>query len=423
VKRSCLVLLLLGALAPRPALGFVLVEDELSEKSVELGLMLRGFSFALTGPVMRPPYNPVSDADPSGVGLTDLRMFFNYGTPRLRLVLHNQLTMQVQSDPHSGIALGRGHEPRRWLPLQADLATQGGFALRENLDWAFVELTLGPLTLTAGRQPITFGRGKLWKPLDLISTFSLTEVDTEYKPGTDALRLDWTLRPRTNLTLVAAGGRFDDDLLRGSSFALRAKQGLSRAEVGLLAGLVRRDVVLGADAVIDAGRFDLYTELALHILTDDSLTPGEPNTAGTVLRALVGATFKPTTRLTLSPELYFNGFGSWRPREYVRVALSDRVAMGEMYNLGRVYLGGIVQWEAHPLLNLTGGVIANPVDPSGLLSLGLNYSLANNMALVAGGYIPVGRLPDLRTVGPVPEPRSEFGLYPYFLYLELKVAM
>jgi len=97
--------------------------------------------------------------------------------------------------------------------------------------------------------------------------------------------------------------------------------------------------------------------------------------------------------------------------------------MGEMYNLGRVYLGGIVQWEAHPLLNLTGGVIANPVDPSGLLSLGLNYSLANNMALVAGGYIPVGRLPDLRTVGPVPEPRSEFGLYPYFLYLELKVAM
>jgi len=304
------VLLLLGALAPRPALGFVLVEDELSEKSVELGLMLRGFSFALTGPVMRPPYNPVSDADPSGVGLTDLRMFFNYGTPRLRLVLHNQLTMQVQSDPHSGIALGRGHEPRRWLPLQADLATQGGFALRENLDWAFVELTLGPLTLTAGRQPITFGRGKLWKPLDLISTFSLTEVDTEYKPGTDALRLDWTLRPRTNLTLVAAGGRFDDDLLRGSSFALRAKQGLSRAEVGLLAGLVRRDVVLGADAVIDAGRFDLYTELALHILTDDSLTPGEPNTAGTVLRALVGATFKPTTRLTLSPELYFNGFGS-----------------------------------------------------------------------------------------------------------------
>lgn len=408
----------------RPLQAFVLSEDELEDRSTELGLMLRSFSFVLAGPVLRPPYNPLGDADPNGLGLFDLRATFSHKSPWLKLVLHNQLTARVSSHASVGVlALGRGQEPRRWLPLEADLAgPDGGFGLRESVDWAFAELTLGPLTLAAGRQPITFGRGKLWKPMDLISTFSLTEVDTEYKPGVDALRLDWTVQPQTNLILVAAAGRFNDDLLTGSTLALRAKQGLPRGEVGFLGGFVRRDVVLGADAVVDAGKFDLYTELVLHVLTDDSLSPRQPDTARTVLRALLGATFKPTSKLTLSPELYFNGFGDWQADDYLRVALSDRMAMGEMYNMGRAYLGGLALWEAHPLLNLSAGLIFNPVDPSGLLSMGLNYSLAANIVLVAGGYIPAGRLPDLRA--PVlPEPRSEFGLYPYFVYVELKAAM
>jgi len=403
--------------------AFVLSEDPLEEKSTELGLMVRLFSFTMAGPILRPPYNPLGDANPTGMGLGDLRLSFEHKSPRLKLVLHNQLTTTARSHADVGLfSLGRGAEPRRWLPLDTDLVDEGGYTLRESLDWAYLSVTLGPLTVAAGRQPITLGRGKLWKPLDLISTFAITEVDTEYKPGADALRLDWTVREQTILTLLAAAGEWQDDLLTGSSFALRGKQGFTWGELGALAGMVRRDVVLGLDGAVDLGRFDVYGEAAVHLLTDESPSPGLDQRSRAVVRAVAGATFKPTAKLTLSPEVFYNGFGAWDAADYLGVATSDRVAMGEMYNMGRVYVAGIALWEAHPLLTASAALMLNPIDPSALISLGLTYSLAGNMSLVLGGYVPAGRVPNLRA-SPLPAPRSEFGLYPHFVYLELKAAL
>jgi hypothetical protein len=426
--------LLVVLLIATPARAFVLSEDELAETSTELGFMVRGFTFTLTGPTLRHPYIPLPDHDenPTGLGLFDLRTTFSHRRPWLKVVVHNQLSLLVRSPPPSvnlgQLSFGRGQEPRRWLELEYDLVDHEGYNLRENLDWAFVALSHGPLTLTVGRQPITIGRGKIWKPLDLFATFALTEVDTEYKPGADALRVDWTAAEQTTLSLIASAGVWnsahnqEDELLTGSALALRGKQVLSFGEVGFLAGLIRRDVVIGLDVVWDLGRFDIYGELALHALFDESLTPAQPEREPIVPRVLLGATFKPTAKLTLSPEVFYNGFGEWDAGDYLGVGLSDRVAMGEMYNLGRVYVAGMALWEVHPLVTVNGGLIINPLDPSGLVSLGLNYSLASNMVLVAGAYIPAGRLPDLRAK-PLPAPRSEFGLYPTFVFLELKAAM
>jgi hypothetical protein len=419
--RACLAALAL-IVVERAAPAFVLSEDPLEEKSLELGLTVRLFSFVFAGPILRPPYN-LADANPSGLGLFDLRPGLVWKTPRLKVVVQNQLTGLARSGSSTGIlGLGRGVEPLRWLPLQVDLADKEGFRLRENLDWVYLALTLGPVTLTLGRQPITIGRGQIWKPLDLVSAFALTEVDTEYKPGTDALRLDWTIRPRTNLSVFAVAGKWKDELaLAGSSFAARVTHTFGRGELGAFAGFIRRDVVLAVDGVVDAGKLDLYAEAAVHLLTAGSLTPpAEPDRGPAAARALLGATIKPSSKLTLTPEVFYNGFGAWRARGYLDVALSDRAAIGEMVSLGQLYAAALAQWKAHPLLDLTGGVILNPVDPSALFTVGLSYSLADNMILAAGAYLPAGRLPSAEG-GAVP--RSEFGLYPYFAYLELKAAM
>ena len=87
------------------------------------------------------------------------------------------------------------------------------------MDWLYCAVNWGPATFTVGRQPVTFGRGKFCGPSDLVATFALTEVDTEYKPGADALRIDLGLGERTQLGLIAAAGKWDGTLaLRGSSF-------------------------------------------------------------------------------------------------------------------------------------------------------------------------------------------------------------
>jgi hypothetical protein len=428
VKRLAFIALL--SLVPLSAGAIVLAEDELEERSTEIGLLGRGFSFALAGPILRPPY-ALKDTNPMWLGLADLRLSFAHKTPWLKLVLHNQMTLNGRSHSlQSPLALGRGAEPPRWLPLQWEIADEEHITLRDSIDWIYIALTWGPLTATAGRQPITFGRGKFFKPMDLLSTFALTEVDTEYKPGADALRLDWSAAERTMITLLAVAGEYNDELsLRGSSFAMRAKQGWNSGEAGLLAGYIRRDAVVGLDGVWDVGSFDLYSEVTVSLVTGQSLTPRQPFTWRAVVRGLAGATFKPTAKLTLSPEIYFNGFGAWEKEDYYQLALSERVALGELSSLGKLYLTGLALWEVHALVNLSLGVIINPRDPSGLLFLGGSYNVMSNVELLAGAYIPAGRLPNLSdqiTLFPgvqVPRPRSEFGMYPNFVYVEIKAAM
>ena len=77
----------------------------------------------------------------------------------------------------------------------------------------------------------------------------------------------------------------------------------------------------------------------------------------------------------------------------------------------------MADWEAHPLVHLTLAAMGNLRDPSLLLTPGLSYSAAANVELVAGAMIPVGQGMDGLTA------RSEFGLYPYFYYLELRLAL
>lgn len=423
---ATLMVVLTGA---APASGIVLKEDELAGTSTELGILLRVFGFSFFGPILEPPLSPV-DQNPSGSAINDLRVSFQHKTNRFKIVLHNQLTLRLNSHAAStAVVLGRGIAPARWLPLQFDAVDRPTIGLRDTIDWIYFSVTLGPVSLTIGRQPITFGRAKLWPVTDLISTFSITEVDTEYKPGSDAFRLDWQIAAKSLLTIVAVAGEHEDDLdaratLRGSSFAARFKQGWKNGEIGILGGFIRRDVVFGLDLAQDLGKFDIHAEVVTTLILEKSLTFSGSRTKNPkkiVVRGVIGATIKPVSKLTIVTEFYYNGLGGKSASDYLDVALSERMRAGDFYNLGRYYLGAMVIWEVHPLVTLNTVVMGNLRDPSALFSVGLSYNVASNVNLIFGGYFPLGKRPVASTL--VPEPKSEFGLYPYFVFLELKVAI
>lgn len=427
-ERSLLIVAVAGAVlagAVRPARAVVLSEDPLEETSTELGVIARVFSFVLTGPLLRPPYLP-DDEDPQAFGVTDLRLYFVDKQPWFKLVVHDQLTAVARSHPVvTNLAFGRGLPPPRYLPLTFTAADDPTVTLASTADWLYAAVTRGPMTVTVGRQPISIGRGVVWSPMDLIGTFTLTEVDTEYKPGADALRVDLTTSDRTSLTLVASTGELEDDhdldaSLQGSALLARGKWRIDRGELGALAGYVRGDLVAGVDTALDLGRFDGHGEVTVTVPTKGSLSSPEAGAGDAVIKADVGASFKPTGSLTLEPEALYNGFGSWQPDGYLAVAQSQRVAIGEQITLGRLYAGGVADWEVQPLLHLTGMALVNLRDPSALASVALRYNVANNVEGVVGGYAPVGRRP---TAAPLLGPRSEYGLFPYFVFLELKAAI
>jgi hypothetical protein len=424
MRRSAVITLLLVLAWARPATGYVLSEDEIEGSSRELGVVLRAFHFLLTGEILKPPYR-MQDGNPTGIGLLDLRLYFIETQPDFKLVLHNQLVLGTSSQGGLGsLSLGRSLAPPQWLPLRFEADDDPTLTLASAVDWLYGSYTRGPLTLTLGRQPISVGRARIWSPMDLVGTFSLTEVDTEYKPGADAARLDWSVDERTDVMLVASVGELEDDhdldvSLRGSSFIARAKRGWSWGELGAMGGYVRRDGMVGVDAVVDTGSFQVYGEATATLVTGDSLGAPGVDSGDIVPRAVVGATFQPHGSLTVAPEIFYSGFGAWAPRDYLDVAVSERAGIGEQTTLGRLYGAALVSWEMHPLLSANAVALVNLRDPSTLLSLALRHNLAGNVDLLVGGYVPVGRRPETTALSPA----SEFGLYPYFFFAELKAAI
>jgi hypothetical protein len=416
------LLALATSITATPAAAVVLSEDELEDESQAIGVVARYFGFLLTGDVLAPPYNPV-DQNPQALGIFDSRLYYEQRTSAWKLVVHNQLTLRMQTHASlSPLSLGRGLSPPRWLPLDFR-HNDDTLRLRSNGDWLYTSLRIDPVTVTVGRQPVTFGRGTLWRTTDRISTFALTEVDTEFKPGADMLRLDAEVADQTQLTLLAAVGELesnDKDFeaeLGGSSFLARLTHGWQGGELGVSAGFVRYDAMLGIDAVLDFGEFDVYGELTGTRISERSLsTPTVDDERVPVPSALLGMTLRPVPKLTLKPEAHYNGFGSFDSDDYLAIALSQRVGIGEQTTLGRVYLGNTTDVELHPLTHLFSSMIVNANDPSALLSLGVAHNLAENVDLIAGGYLPMGPLPSVERLAV----RSEFGSYPIFLFTELK---
>ena len=415
----------LPVLAVRPARAVVLSEDPLAEKSTELGLILRSFLFSLFGTVLEPPINPLGDANPSATSILDLRLYASHKTPSWSFVIHDQLTTTLRSNGTLGpLGLGRGVAPPRWLPLRFTATDQPTLVMASTVDWGYVAYNHGGVTVTVGRQPVTFGRGKVWRPTDLVSTFALTEVDTEYKPGADAARVDWS-RGNLSITAVAATGELESDhdldaSLQGTTALARATYGLSHGQVAATGGYVRGDAMAGADGAWDFESFDAYAEATVTMPTDRSLASPIAGSGDVVPRAVVGATFHHGD-VTVSPELWWNGFGTFDRDQYLAIAASPRVGVGEQISLGRANVVGSLLWQAHPLLTVTGAAIVNPRDPSGLITVGLGYSVSNDVEASIGGYVPLGRKPDASSGLPVA--RSEYGSYPYFLFARLKAAI
>jgi hypothetical protein len=419
MRRELLIAALL--IAPRAADAGVLSEDALEGRSTEAGVIARAFSLAFAGETLEPPSAP-DDMSPSSVGMLDLRLYAARRTPSWQLVVHDQLTSVARSHD-LGASLGRGVPPPRWLPL-AWSTDDPTLSLSNTVEWVYASYTRGPVTATVGRQPITFGRAKLWSPSDLVAAFSITEIDTEYKPGADALRVDVTAGERTTFTVVGAAGELESDhdlqLTRHGSAALaRGQYTWDRVELGVLGGYVRGDGVVGVDAMVDAGAAELYGEATATLVTKHSLPSPIVDDGEVAPRAVLGANVH-RGHLTGSAELWWNGFGATDDADYLPVAMSERVAIGEQVTVGRAYAMVLVDWEAHPLLHVGGVALTNLLDPSALGSIVLSYSAAENVQARLGAYVPLGARPDPAMPGTTP---SELGQYPYFGFAELKLAI
>ncbi|MGI9537943.1 MAG: hypothetical protein ACR2PB_12795, partial [Desulfocapsaceae bacterium] len=90
-------------------------------------------------------------------------------------------------------------------------------------------------------------------------------------------------------------------------------------------------------------------------------------------------------------ELYYNGLGESEPLEALQnEALREWLVRGEIFVTGRYYFDALLQYEAHPLVNIFLTLIYNLEDRSFLFQLRVSWNMSQSAELLLGINIPVG---------------------------------
>ncbi len=282
------------------------------------------------------------------------------------------------------------NDDRRWFNLTHEVKNEGKNATLLRLDRISVAYTGDKTVIRFGRQAISWGNGLLFTPMDIFNPFDPTAVDKEYKSGDDMLYGQYLLDNGNDLQVVAvvrrdpASGDVEQD---ESSLALKYHGFLAGNEYDLLLSEHYGQRVLGLGASTDLGGAVWRGDL---VWTDTE--------AGSITSAVGGVSYAGVAaghNWTGFLEYYYNGFGQ-ADGDYSTEGLAanpellHRLARGELFNLGRHYLGASLMLEVTPLLNLTPNIFINLTDPSTLAQVVLSYDWKQNIQLLAALNIPIG---------------------------------
>lgn len=328
------------------------------------------------------------------------------------LDVHDRIQSEVSSSPagfgSSVAGFGVSAPPGHSVHLESVWIDDERLRLLHDLDRLSVTVYSSLADVTIGRQAITWGTSLLFPVADLWAQFSPFELDTEEKPGVDAVRI--LSYPTSELQIdavVADRGRG-----YGASAALRATWSLSKMDVYAAAGRLWEEAVAMGGVTWPFDTWTLRGEAVAsrNLDTDRWLTP----------RFTIGVD-RLGSPLSLTAEYHFNGLGAGSAEGYLDRLQGKPFARGETYFLGRQYLGlsATVAVDPQERIHVSATVLANLADPSEALLPVVTWDVGRSARLSLGGLVGLGDTPTFD--GDVPQIRSEYGTYGSLGYAQVAV--
>lgn len=286
--------------------------------------------------------------------------------------------------------LQAGSDAGQLFDLAQTISVTDDSLVVHRLDRLSLGWSSGRNVLRFGRQAISWGNGVAYQPLDIFNPFAPDEIDTDYKPGLDMLYGQHLLPDGHDLqALVIPRRSLESGEVRSDESTLAGKLHWfgSERELDLVLARHYADDIVGGGVKTDWAGNMLQADLSL------TRTGGE-----TVLLAVANYNYSAIAagrNLTGYVEFFYNGFGLHGSRNGIADLLADdalltRLLRGELYTIGRWYLSTGVSVEVTPLLLLSPVVFVNLGDRSGLLQVVANYSLAQDLDLLAGFSLAAG---------------------------------
>lgn len=280
-------------------------------------------------------------------------------------------------------------DDRRWWDLTHEIDSSEDSLTLQRLDRLHVGYSNERVVLRLGRQAVSWGNGLLFNPVDVFNPFDPTAIDTEYKTGDDMLYGQYLLPSGSDWQLVRVQRRDDRGQVSSaaSSTALKFHGFGAEREYDLMLARHFDAVLVAAGASSNLGEAVLRGDL---LFADTA--------AGWVGSAVVNAAWSWTwggRNMSGVLEYFFNGHGL-READYsvdtlVREeALRERLQRGELFTLGRHYLGASLLVEMTPLVQLTPSLFANLGDGSALAQLALRWDLHQDWQVLGALNLPLG---------------------------------
>ncbi len=303
----------------------------------------------------------------------------------------------VSADVGGGVALAKAltptyyptPPPATWLDLSGTLVSGTDALVTHRIDRLSLGYTAPNFVVRVGRQALTWGSGLVFHPMDLVDPFAPNATDTEYKPGVDMAYMQLLFGDGSDLQAIgvprpaAPGGPLTWD---ASSAALHYSRAIGELQATWLLARDHGDWVAGLGIGGPLGGAVWNVEI---VPTFEMAGP----TRVSALANISGATTLFGRNATLFAEYFHNDFGvaSGTALDSLPADLADRLARGQVFNTGRDYLAGGVTLACTPLLSVSPTLIVNLNDWSFDAAVEANWSLSDNLDLVAGANLPIGR--------------------------------
>jgi hypothetical protein len=288
--------------------------------------------------------------------------------------------------------------PFRILDLEKVHSQDDRTAIYSEIDRLSLTWNSPGISLTAGRQAVSWGEAFYFNIGDLFGAFPITETNRRYKPGIDAVNAAVNLGTFSDLSLITVPADEMND-----SVAAHLLLPLGPGTFSLTGGRVLEDDKAGSGYTVDIAGTQVYGSL---LLTRTS--SGEEYS-----QAVVGAQrqFGPYTFVL--GELYRNGWSTGDPEDYFTLMQTNEYLSGNVLTLGRYNMALQVSRQVSPLVTLTPALFANLSDSSVLLRMDGAFSLSDFTDMTGGLFLGMGERPDSGI------PQSEYGVIPLSIYVEI----
>lgn len=289
--------------------------------------------------------------------------------------------------------------------------------LRYELDRLYYRRDFSKTSLTIGRQAIDWGSGRFWQPLNLFGSFSPTDLDTDYKPGIDALSMDYYPSAFSSLTGIYAFSPEDNDELSDSGAIHYRRQVGESSEMMLVAGSILGNTVMGAAIDSDWKGMGWRVEGSYYQLTElDNVSDDSP------IFWVAGVDYQFDNGIVLTAEYYHNQRGATEESELAQFNDDLLMAYGLQKHFSQHLFGLALNRDITPLLNGNYTLLASPLEEDGgafswsfLHQLNLIYSVSNESDFLISLLLPNGK-----GLSDADEVRSEFGHQPQSLSMRLR---